>query len=141
QRAADGFENQLAFARVVFAYTARRFSGKERDCALARLESALDVQRFPRILFFILGDTVRKLAGIAERGHINLAGTRAAEIAENQLQRTAECTVGARGIAEDVAAASEAKLAAHRAIDDHERRSEVCRRLHAVKIEALIASR
>ena len=111
QSARDGLQDAARGARLVFADAVRRLAGIKRDRALIWLEASIHVQRFPRILLFILRDAIGELARIAERGHIDPVRTRAAEIQENQLQRAAQRAVGARDVAEDVLPATEIQLA------------------------------
>src|SRR5262249_57094798 len=97
--------------------------------------------RRPRILSVVRGDAVREFARIAERGHTQLAGTRSADVGQDQLKRASEGRVRARDIAEDVAAAGEPEITTDRAVDDYQWRGEVRRRLHAMNIESLVAGR
>src|SRR5215813_3137653 len=90
QRAADGLQDRAAFARVMFADAVRRLGGEERHRALPAVKAELGVERRPRILFFVLGDAVREFARIAERGHIQFAGPRPADIGQDQLERASE---------------------------------------------------
>src|SRR6185369_12868199 len=76
KRAADRLKDLLAFTGDMFADPVRWFTGEERNGTLVRLETHLDVQGLPRILLFVFGYAIRKLPGVAERGHIDLAGPR-----------------------------------------------------------------
>src|SRR5262245_14166221 len=110
QRAADGLQDRAAFARVMFADAVRRLGGEERHRALFAVKAELGVERRPRILFFVLGDAVREFAGIAERGHVQYAGPRPADIGQDQLERASERRISPRDVAEDIAPAGETEF-------------------------------
>ncbi len=73
----------------MLADPAGRLGREQRDRAAACRQSAIHVQRLPGILLLVLGDHRGELARIAERGHIDLARTRAAEVGEDQLEGAA----------------------------------------------------
>src|SRR6185437_15960986 len=53
QRGTDGAQQNVAALGLVLAYSARRLSSKQRERALMALQSAINVERLPGILFFI----------------------------------------------------------------------------------------
>src|SRR5438876_6023241 len=97
------------------------------------------MQRPPRILFFVFGDAIGKLARIAKSRHIDSVRTRAAEVQENQLQRAAQGAVSASHIAEHVLPAGEAEFVANGPVDDNERRGEMSRCLDSMRVETFVA--
>ena len=68
----------------------RRVAADDRHHRLARLEAALDVQRFPRADFLVFGDAKADLAHLAESGPVQRAWHRSASQADQQPERPAD---------------------------------------------------
>ena len=119
----------------------RRLAAKHRHRALLTREAALNMQRIPRALFFILGNAVGVFARMAERGLVGHTRNRAANVGKNQLDGAADRGVGAIALAEHVGAAVHAEREAGRAVYHHQRRRQVGRTLHAVQIKRRVGHR
>jgi len=89
ERVGDSLEHSLCSAGVMFADTVGCFGGEQRHGALVPRQALIGVQGFPRILFFVFGDSERKLARISKRRHVDAGGPRTSEIQQDQLQRAA----------------------------------------------------
>ena len=113
----------------------------DRHGAGVRRKAALDVQRLPRALGFVLGDEVAVLGRRAEGRHVAGLRNRAADVDQREPDRAADRRVAVGAGAERVVAAVDAEFARDRAVDDHQRRAQMGGGLHAVEVELLLAHR
>ncbi len=117
------------------------FGGEQRDRARARRDTALDGERFPRRARFVLGEAERVLAGIAERGAVDLTGPPAADVADDELECTADRRVGAIALPERIDPRVHTDGPCDRTVDDDERAREPRRREQTVHVELVGAGR
>src|ERR1700689_45158 len=129
------------------AERARRSRGLIRDLTRAGLEpehghdifilaeAALDVQRRPRAALLPFGEAGRELARRAEGRALDLAGPRAADVAQHEFQRASNGCVRARAVAERHHAHVHVEAMANRTVDHDNRRRAPGRGHYAVSVE------
>src|SRR5262249_6435695 len=116
-------------------------AGKRRHRAVAAREAVLDVEWLPRARLLVLAEAARVARRIAERGHADDAGPRAADAGPDQAPGAADGGVGARAGAEGAGGAVELHRRAHRPVDDEDRRHRVGSAREADEIERVVAHR
>src|SRR5207248_2268742 len=79
-----------------------RASGRPSAQSPAPRQATLDRQRLPGRAVLVLGETERVLAGVAERGPVDLAGATAADVADHELESASDGGVGPISLAQDV---------------------------------------
>src|SRR5438105_1038800 len=95
QRSGKALCQALGVARFLVDDPLQTIPGEHGHRRLARLQTALDRQRLPARPFFVLGKTIGEFAGVAEGGAVALLRPAAADIADHQLQGSADCGIGA----------------------------------------------
>src|SRR6185312_1359918 len=88
------------------------------DHACCRTKTALDVQRFPRALFFIFAETEGVLGRLTDRRLVEYAGNCSADVGHDQTQGPADGRIGAPSLAEDIRAAVDLQALAAWTIDN-----------------------
>ena len=78
-----------------------------------------------RDVLLVLGEAVGVLAGVAQRGAIDLPRAAAAHVADDKLQGASDRGVGAVALAQRVDARVHADRPGDRAVDDHQRPGEM----------------
>src|SRR5262249_7510918 len=104
QRVGKAEQERLRRGGELVVYLIETVRGVDGHRALITTEAALDVQRLPRVLVLVLGEAERVLAGIAEDGPIEEAGTRVHHVHHHEPHRPADRGVRARALAEGVVA-------------------------------------
>src|SRR5690242_8494850 len=94
----------------------RTFELEESDDAVVAVKAAFNVQRLPWTAFFEFRITGAILGRRAERGALDFARPQAAKVAQYQLDRTANCRIGAVAMAEHIDPRVHADPPANRAI-------------------------
>src|SRR5713226_1955308 len=112
---------------------------KQGDRALLRTESFLYMQRLPRALFFILAHTESELRRVTHGRLGDLLRLGAANVHNNEAQRTSDGRVGAKPMSQGVVPAIHADLLANRPVDNRQWRSGERGHVEGVSVELLIA--
>src|ERR1700730_2541108 len=141
QRSGKALRQAPGLARLLVDNPLQTVTGEHRHRRLARLQPALDRQRLPARSLLVLGKAIGEFAGVAEGGTVDLLRPPLADIANDQLQSTADCGVGADAFAERVAFGVHADAAADRAVDDDHRSDEHRRCQYTVHRKALVENR
>src|SRR5215469_12488149 len=123
QRAGKAPRQALGIARLLVDHTLQTIAGKYRYRRLARLQAALDRQRLPARPLLVLGKAVGIFAGVAKGGAIDLLRPPLAFVADHELQRPADGTIGAVALAQRVALGVHPDPSADRTVD-HEHRPD-----------------
>ncbi len=111
------------------------------DDAVGRAETALDVQRHPRIRRFVFGAAESEFSGLAVGSAVHFAGQRTADILQHEAQRTAERRIRAAALPQAVEARVHTQRSRERSVDDDPRRRRIGRGLDALQIECGIGDR
>ena len=91
---------------------------EQRDRVVMRCEPELDVQGLPGVRGVVFGDAIRELSRISQGGHVDLAGERASQVGDHELERPSDRAVRTGGIAEQPRPAVEAQARDDLAADD-----------------------
>ena len=116
-------------------------AAEERDRGDAGRDAALDRERLPGRVLFVLGEAEGVLAGLAERGAIDAAGPAAADVAHHELERATDRRVGAVALPHRVDAGVHADAPADRTVDHDHRAHRHRGREQAVHVEGVGARR
>src|SRR5207245_11195794 len=90
ERPCDRRQHVGGLAALGIGHDDQRFARERRHRALAGREAVLDVERLPRARLLVLSEAARVARGIAERGHADDAGPRAAEVGPDQPEGAAD---------------------------------------------------
>ena len=129
----------LGCARQLIDDAARALPGEDRDGVDLAVETALPGERSPWRLVVRFGEGEAQLAGVAVRGAIDLAGSSAADVPDDELERAPDRGVGPIALPQGVDAGVHADLAgarpaAHQDRPDRHRRGE-----EPVHVELVVA--
>ena len=111
------------------------FRGVHGDHRLLRCVPVFNMIGSPGVFCLIFGDAIGVLAGVTEGGAILVAGQRAAQVGEGQLNGPPDGGVSTVALSETVAAAVHAQFSGGGPVDDHQGRSNMRRTLHRSEVE------
>ena len=117
-----------------------RVGADEGDGGLVGVVAEAGVERREGAAFFVLGEAAGELAGLAEGGHVAVAGSGAADVHQAESEGAADAGVGAMPRSERSPAGGDgAADVAGRSIDDDHGAHPVGGRLHVADVELGIA--
>src|SRR5262245_30844886 len=134
-RRAYRVEDALRVVAVVIGHAVRRFRGDREYGRLIRRVAVFDMVWGERTVLLVLANAVGVLGRIAKGALVEVGRPAPANVEHDEANGAANGGIGPVAGAERIRAAVHADRAGNRAVDDHQRRRQVGRRLHAVEIE------